>query len=227
MEMKKFILCALSFFCALTASAQDQTENPERKHLIGLQLGNAFVNGDFNASAFEDDYPAFARNGLLLTGVYRYSMSRYVAAGTSVAYRHNRFGMDAFVQPDDELVTAKNSEAWRSVFTMADVYFTVPVQEVGEVYLAGSAGAAFNRSASWQIQTVHGEVRMPSDQATALALGWGSGININVYPLVINAEARLLYTKPEFTVLNALGTPFQHSQSMNTFNISLGAFYRF
>ncbi len=185
-------------------------------------MGIAPVSGSFGKGGFDDAYPAFARDGLLLTASYRYNLGRHLAAGTSVSYRHNRYDLDAFAAPDDELVTGKSSEAWRSVFTLADVYLRFPVEGVLEAYLKGSMGASFNRSASWQVQTVYGDIVMPADRATALALGWGSGIGYNAHPFLVTVEAGMLHTKPVFTVPNTQGHLFRHRQAMNTFHVSLG-----
>ncbi|MCX2741749.1 outer membrane beta-barrel protein [Pontibacter anaerobius] len=222
--MKRFILYTFLFMLALPALAQ--TEEPEGRHVLGLQLGIATVSGSFHDSAYEDEYPAFARDGLLMAGSYRYNFGRYLGAGASLSYRHNRYNLDAFAAPDDELVTGKSAEAWRSVFTLADVYIRVPMPEVMEVYLKGSAGASFNRSASWQVQTVYGDIHMPSDRATALALGWGSGISFNMHPFTVGVEAGMLFTRPEFTVADPKGNPLQHRQPMNSFNVSLGVQFR-
>ncbi|TPE44209.1 outer membrane beta-barrel protein [Pontibacter mangrovi] len=222
--MKRFILYTLLLLSCLPALAQ--TQEAAEKHVLGLQVGNSFVNGSFNKSAFEDEYPAFARDGLLLSGTYRYHLGRYLAAGASASYRHNRYNLNNFAEPGDELVTGKSSTAWRSWFTLADAYLLVPVHEEVEVYLRGSAGASFNRSASWQVQTTYGDINMPADKATALALGWGSGIGFRVAPFWVVAEAGMLYTKPRFTVPDTRGNLMQHRQPMNTFNLSLGIQYR-
>lgn len=224
--MKRFLLAAAALLGIHLANAQSQTEDTNPKHGIGIQIGNAFANGAFKTSSFRDEYPAFARDGLLLSGSYTYALGRHLAIGSSLAYRQNRYDLDALVEQDDELVTDKSSTPWRSVFTMADLYFRVPLQNTVEVYLKGSVGASFNRSASWQLQTTYGTIAMPADKATALAMGLGSGINFNVKPFVVTTEATLLYTKPEFTVLDTKSTPFQHRQVMNSFNLSIGVQYR-
>ncbi len=206
----------------MPAAAQTEATEPGQQHVLGLQLGSAFVSGNFGKADFSDAYPAFARDGLLLTGSYRYNLGRYLGVGASGSLRHNRYDLDAFADPDDELVTGKSSEAWRSVFTMADVYARFPVEELLEVYLRGSMGASFNRTASWQVQTVYGDIVMPTDKATALALGWGSGIGYNVRPFLVTMEAGMLYTRPAFTVPNSQGRPIRHRQALNTFHVSLG-----
>ncbi|AKD03647.1 outer membrane beta-barrel protein [Pontibacter korlensis] len=221
--MKQLILCALATFLAFNANAQFDEE--EKKHVVGLQIGNAFANGNFKHSDFEDAYPAFARDGLLLNGGYRYNLSRNWATGTSLTYRHNRYDLDEFTGESEEIVTSKSSAPWRSIFTMADVYYQILFQDVTAVYLKGSAGAAFNRSASWQVTTPYGNINMPSDKATAPALGWGGGINFHLQQLLINIEAGLLYTSPKLTVLDTKGQPFQHRQAMNSFNLSIGLHY--
>lgn len=224
--MKRFILYTFLLLLALPALAQTETE-PLKQHLVSLRVGGALGSGSFGNADFDDAYPAFVRDGLLLTGSYRYSLGPHVGVGTSVSYRHNRYDLDAFVEPDDELVTGKSSEAWRSWFTLADVYFKVPVRQVMEVYLKGSAGAAFNRSASWQVQTTYGDIRMPADKATAAAWGWGSGVNFITKPFLISLEGSMLYTKPILEVLNTQGNPLRHRQPLNTFNLSVGVLYDF
>ncbi len=199
---------------------------PEARHRVSLQLGIAYPNGEYNSSSFEDDYPAFAREGLLLTGEYRYSLHKHWAAGVSVAYRNNGYDLDALVQSADELVTAKDSEAWRSVFTLATLYYTLPLGSA-ELYAKGAAGASFNRSASWQVSTTYGNIRMPEDKATALALGWAAGFNVPIRPLIVGFEAGILYTRPTFTVQDAQGNPFRHRQPMHSFNTSVGLSYAF
>lgn len=225
--MKRFILAALAVL-AITFGATAQDDASLERHSVYMQAGMATPRGTFGTSSFEEDYPEFADIGVLLQGGYRYRISKFLAAGGSLAFRYNSFNMDALVEDSDNLVTGKDAKGWQSVMALADVYAFYPLpDEVTTLYAKAMAGASFNRSAAWHIDTPYGSIDMPADNAKAAAYGWAAGLMLNAKPVELYVEAGMLYTKPEFNVLNTTGEAFRHKQAMHTFNVSLGVSYSF
>ncbi|GHA77954.1 outer membrane beta-barrel protein [Pontibacter akesuensis] len=225
--MKTAILLALAALCAFSATAQTEAVD-ENRHYVGLHTGAVFPLDDFKKSSFEDPYPAYAKEGVLLLASYRYSLHKLLAVGGSLGTRYNKYKMEELVQVDGDLLLDEKSEAWRSVFAMADAYFTLLSEDWVKAYVKGSAGASFNRSASWELNTKYGDIIMPADKATALALGWGAGFDFYPEPRFgVNLEVGTLYTKPEFTVPDIKGRLFQHQQPMHTVFVNVGLFHAF
>lgn len=221
--MRRYLFIALALFCCSPALAQNTADAvPYKNHNLTLSVGTSLPRYNFEESDFEDEYPAFARGGLLLTGSYRHRFGGHFAAGASVAYRHNRFNLDALLSDEHELLQDKGSTPWKSVFGLADVYYVLPFREA-EFYLKGSAGISSNRSASWYFTSEYGDFSMPADQATALALGAGIGFDLLLDKINLTSELSVLYSQPTFDVLDTKGEPLRHRQQLPTINLTVGA----
>lgn len=216
--MKQLILTCALVLCSLAIVAQDV---PNYSSEIRLQVGNAGPAGSFSSTDFEEDYPAFAMSGLLLQLGYSRSIAPRWAAGATLALRRNPFDLDKFAAPSDKLVISRDSKAWQSVFTLADVYYRFPTADL-QLYLKGSVGAAFNRRASLTIVTPYGTINHKAATSTALAYGLHGGMQQYFGRFGIGLEGGILSTKPTFEMGDT-----NYKQAMTTINGSLFAAYAF
>lgn len=222
--MKIILFFAIIMCCASLAIAQDSLSY---KHTFQLQINSAFPTGDFDKAEFEEDYPDLARNGTLVSGSYQRRMTSHISVGSSVHFRTLRFDIDEFARESDELVLDRDSEPWRSWFTMADVYLYSTEGRAGNFFIKGSAGASFNRSAQVNVSTVYGPIELPADNAAAFAWGYGGGIRGFQRAWSIILEFSFLNTSPTFSGRNPNGKAMEYKQPMHTFNYGVAISYSF
>ncbi|WP_242916971.1 hypothetical protein [Pontibacter liquoris] len=221
--MQRFILVFLLACLSAPAFAQETGDPASR---LSFNVGAAWPLNEFNSKDYDDAYPAFAKNGALLQLSYTHTLKNRVALGATAAWRSNKFDMDRFVMPEDELVLSKESTPWRSLFLLADVQYQVPAKD-GYFYVKGSVGAAYSRSAFLDINTPFGHVTRTADNSMAPAYGLSTGVHVNLRQFGLGLETGLLATKPEFEIENAQGEVTKYKQPMTTMHLSLLVSYAF
>ena len=215
--MKQLILCFIFLAVRFSASAQDTLSSA---HSFSFSYNGVSAIGEFNSTEFKEDYPAFASDGKMYRVSYLRGLKNNLYAGASVALRNNSFNMDKFVRPDDELVLSKESKPWQSVFALADVQYRMYVRD-GFLYLKGSVGAAFNRSAYLHIKTPYGPIIRTRDAATSFAYGISSGLQfdldyVGISRLGIGVDGGILSTRPAFERQEVNGATIKYKQPMAT-----------
>ena len=222
--MKRFILFILMMCCSFVAMSQDTLSF---KHSFRLLMNGANPTGEFNHTAFEDDYPDFALEGTLVTASYLRQLNTFISVGPTIHYRKNGYDLDEFVSSSDELVINRDAAPWRSWFTMAEMYLHTRNNGTGNFYLRGSAGASFNKSAQVNIGTTYGDITLPADNASAFAWGIGVGVQGTMKNVGILIELTQLSTSPTFLGKDPLGNAMKYKQPMNTINVGVGVSYGF
>ncbi|MBC5772557.1 hypothetical protein H8S95_00645 [Pontibacter sp. KCTC 32443] len=222
--MKKSILGLLLVLCAFTTIAQPDSLTHSSR--ISISFGGAFPVGDFSSSDFEDTFTPFALSGPLAQISYLHDIKPYLAAGATLGLRRNAMDLDEFASDTDELVISKNSESWQSVFTLADLQFNFSTL-TRNLYLKGSVGAAFNRSASLQVETPYGTINHAPDTNTSFAYGASAGTLINLNQFSLGLESGILSTRPTFKLTDAQGNAAKYKLSMTTINLVAFASYHF
>lgn len=222
--MKRVILFTIVMCCASVTMAQDTLSS---KHTFRLQISGASPTGEFNKTEFEDDYPDFALDGILVSASYLRQMTTFISVGSSVHYRTHKFDMDQFASDGDKLVLERDSKPWRSWFTMADVYLYSSEGNSGNFYIKGSAGASFNRSAQVNVSTVFGSIELPAGNASAFAWGYGGGVRGVHQAWSIIIELSQISTSPTFSGKNTSGNIIKYKQPVNSLNFELAISYSF
>ncbi len=214
--MKKAILLLISCFLVIEAYAQDSTSY---RSSIKVMYGSAAPTGEFGENRFENDYPPFAAFGSMLSLSYSYSIKPKLQVGGTVALRRNGFEETEFANPNDRIVGTIESEAWQSVFTMADVQYKWYARD-GFFYVKGGAGLSFNRSLSYKVQTLFGPINRPTDNSTALAYGINTGMQFDIKRVGLGFDGGWLATSPTFSITDAHGKTTKYKQPMATINLS-------
>lgn len=107
---------------------------------------------------------------------------------------------------------------------LADMQYQVPIYSDGLIYIRGSVGGSFNRSANLRVQTPFGIINRSSDNSFVPAYGVSSGLRGMHGRYSIGLEASLLYMRPAFEVASQQGEKHPYKQHMNSisFCVSLG-----
>lgn len=221
--MKQFILCLVIVFNCFAANAQ---ESSLKTHSIRVQYDGSYPTGDFKNTAFEEDYPPFAKAGSLLQFNYSRSIKEQVLTGATLAWRRNAFDMDAFANPEDELVQSRESKSWQSVFMMADMQYRWFARD-GFFYVKGSLGTAYSRSASLRVNTTYGTINRASDNSFAFAYGLHGGLQVDIKQFGLGFETGVFSTNPTFSITNAQGKTTTYKQTMATYNMGIYTSYNF
>jgi hypothetical protein len=221
--MKKFILGIVLVLTTIAATAQDTLTYTSG---IRVHFSGAYPVGDFSSSDFEDTFAPFAFSGALYQISYSREIKPYLFAGTSLGLRRNPMDLDEFASDSDELVLSKTSEPWQSVFTLADVEYRYTTFN-GYLFVKGSVGAAFNRSASLHVETTYGPIDQAADNSTSFAYGASTGFLINLKKFGLGFETGILSTKPEFKFTDAQGKSTNYNLSMTTINVGIFGAYNF
>lgn len=217
--MKKSLL--LLAFALFQLSALAQTESSAGR--LSLNFGMAVPVGDFRQPDFEDEYPVFAKSGTLLSLGYAKDLQPYLAVGASFNWRSNPFDFEDFYIRNDDYKDRGEADTWRTYFTMADVYAQLPSQGVA-LYIKGSAGAAFSRTAGYEVRTDFGTIQQEAHNSTSFAWGLGIGLRQEFGHLGLNIEADFLGTRPTFKAEDK-GRETTYTQQLNSVGISLGLSY--
>lgn len=205
-------------FCISTV-AQGQTT-----HRLGFGVGSATPVGDFKKDRYEDDYPPMAMRGLNWQLTYRTDLKPYLAVGATAGYRSHRFDLNAFVDPNDDLVLRKEARGWRSSYALADLYLqSAPSSLFG--YVKGSLGIARTTSPEVQVDTPYGPIRRSSDTATAPTYGIASGFGIQGGRILLTVDIGMLRTRPTFDIENAQGDKTTVKQPMHVITSMIGLNY--
>ena len=223
MSMKmRNLLCTTALLLGMmsTAVAQDQ---PLGKR-IQVQVGSAIPVGRFDKTHFEDEYPPFARTGILLTASYARDLKPGIAVGGTAGWRRHQFNLDEFVGADDELVEAKEAGAWQTGFALADVY----LQSRGRHffgYLKGSLGGAYSQSPAVRVDTRYGAIVRSSGKAASLAYGLAAGVGVEADRIGLSLEVGSLGTSPTFKVTDARNQSTSYRQPMRSVHMAFGVYY--
>ncbi|PKV63063.1 hypothetical protein [Pontibacter ramchanderi] len=213
------LLISLVLMACLAATAQAQ-----RARRFGLQVGMAAPIGDFKKDHFEDDYPPLARRGANVQGNYRVDIKPYLAVGATAGFRFNRFDLDMFAAPDDELVQHRKASGWKTTYALADIYLQTPPGTVFG-FVKGSLGAALNKSPEVRVETTFGPIRHSADPVLVPAYGLSSGFAIQNGRFLLTVEIGVLRTRPSFEITDAKGNRSTLKQPMHTVNSMLGIGY--
>jgi hypothetical protein len=222
LRMKTTLLFLLLVFTAFTASAQ--SDSSAHKSEFRVYFGGAFPKGEFQSSDFEDTYTPFAVSGPLMQVSYAKAVGRNLYGGATLGLRINAMDLDKFADENDELVISKKSAPWQSVFTLADAEYRFNLTD-GYFFVKGSAGAAFNRSATLHVETIYGTIEQAASKNTAFAYGINTGLFVNFDKFELGFETGILSTRPEFKFTDAQGRTTNYKLSMTTINLGIfGAF---
>jgi hypothetical protein len=222
LRMKTTFLYLLLFFIVFKATAQ--SDSPAHTSQFRVYFGGAFPKGDFQSSDFEDTYTPFAMSGPLMQVSYARTIGRNLFGGATLGLRINAMDLDKFAEENDELVMSKKSRPWQSVFTLADAEYRFNLTD-GYFFVKGSAGAAFNRSATLHVETTYGTIAQAADKNTAFAYGASTGLFANFDKFELGFETGILSTRPEFRFIDAQGSATNYKLSMTTINLGIfGAF---
>ncbi|WP_162427239.1 hypothetical protein [Pontibacter pudoricolor] len=222
--MKTILLGLLLSFTALNAAAQSDSS----AHLSEFRVyfGGAFPKGDFQSSDFEDIYTPFAMLGPLMQVSYAKAVSKNLYGGATIGLRRNAMDLDKFSDDNDELVLNKKSTPWQSIFTLADVEYRFYMPD-GYLFVKGSAGAAFNRSASLHVETTYGTIEQAANKHTAFAYGVSTGLVLQLNKFGLGLETGILSTRPEFKFTDQQGKTTNYSLPMTTINLGIFGAFRF
>lgn len=222
-DMKKFLLLLILSGCGTAAMSQDSA--PLAAHLL-FSIGPALPLGSFSSTSFDREYPAFADVGTLAQLNYTQSLKPHIALGATAGYRRNPFLEEEFAAPGDELVQELKSKPWQTGYVLADVQVQAPLGRNGMAYIRGSAGGAYIRAASLQVQTPYGTITRSSDKGFTPAYGATTGLQGEKHRVVIGIETSLLFMRPSLEVKNQQGDINRYQQSMNSANFSLSVGYK-
>ncbi|WP_345158329.1 hypothetical protein [Pontibacter saemangeumensis] len=221
--MKKLLLLLIHFGCGTAAMSQDSA--PFASHLL-FSVGPALPLGSFSSTSFDREYPAFADVGTFIQLNYTQSLKPHIALGATAGYRRNPFLEEEFAAPGDELVQELKSKPWQTGYVLADVQVQAPLGRNGMAFIRGSAGGAFIRAASLQVQTPYGTISRSSDKRVTPTFGATTGLKGEQNRIVIGIETSLLFMRPSLEVKNQQGATDQFHQPMNSANFSLSVGYR-
>lgn len=222
--MKTILLGLLLVFTAVTASAQ--SDSLAHTSQLRVYIGSASPVGAFQSSDFEDTYTPFAVSGLMAQVSYARSVGKNFYTGATIGFRRNAMDLSKFADDTDELVLNKTSKPWQSVFTLADVEYRYYMLD-GFLFVKGSAGAAFNRSASLRVETTYGTIDQAADNNISLAYGLSTGLFLDLNKFGLGLETGILSTRPEFKFTDTQGRTTNYKLAMTTINLGIFGAFRF